>query len=148
MKDQHVTLHGSPDAITNGVVTALAKIAESPERQRRITHGYEAHGIAFLAFLLVPGVNDIPAEELTELFVEMHCYIGETEIEALEAMVEKQNWDHALAGFLAETGLDLEALRFDYECLRESFSDQYEFVAIEQKCHVFELAPLNERLKS
>lgn len=120
-------------------VDVISQIASNLQRQQALTTGCEAHGVAFAAFLLVPEVGRLDAENLHDTFTAAYCVKGESRNEATEQLLEHLGLERALRRLNDELDLD-GFLRWDEQALREVLDEGYAFVQTFEGCYVFDLS--------
>ena len=132
---------------TATAVAAIACFAGDPKRHEAIKDAYEAHGIPFAAFLLIPEVRQIEITKLREVFAASYCADGQDRKTATEELLSLIGWEGALRALYTDLEVD-GVLRWDDEALRGVLDEGYAFIQTFGGCLVFDLAPIGAALES
>lgn len=131
---------------TATAVAAIACFAGNPKRHEVLTKGYEAHGIPFAAFLLIPEVRQIEVEQLAEVFAVSSCANGQDRKAATEELLALIGWEGALRALYDDLQVD-GILQWDDKALREVLDEGYAFIQTFGGCMVFDRAPIRAALE-
>lgn len=133
--------------ISIAAVEVLQLFVQDPgwaEAYARITDRYKD---AFMAFLLIPGLARMSAENLVTTFELAHCVKGKNREEATRRLLLHLGWTQALDALGAEHNID-GLLDWDEERLRQVLELRYAFVHVKHCVHVFDLDVIRDQQES
>lgn len=122
---------------TRNAVAMMARIITIPKMAEAIKKGFDDHGDAFLAFLLVPGVTSVLPEKILTVFSAAHCAEGYTSGAAINELLGHLGWTKDLSRLHDKIGAS-ELLDWDKPQLREVLEEDYAFIETYQACYVFD----------
>lgn len=127
-------------------VDVIYQIASNPHRQRVLTSGCEAHGVAFAAFLLLPDTRHLDPDNLLDRFYASYCVKGHSRKEATAQLLEHSGWERALRALYDEIEAD-GVLRWDDRRLREFLEHRYAYIETFEGCYIFDLHALKVKVE-
>lgn len=132
-------------ATTRVAASAISKILDEEPVHQSAINGYESHGNAYIAFLLVPGASNVLPKDALEAFDAAHCASTNTMQEAIEAALNYNGWEKRFKELEDEIGVD-DLLDRDDPRLLESLKESYAFIDTYSGCHVFDLEEIERYL--
>lgn len=140
----NVAPNGNADGLLPAV-SAIGRVARSPEFARAVAAGHEARGDAFLAFVTLPGTTQVRDSEALDAFDITYCLTADSLPYAVRMLLDFNGWQKQIDALYAELGTD-RFLSWDESRLLEALEKRYTFVPTPNAYHVFDVEALERFL--
>lgn len=121
-----------------GAHASLRAFAKDPLLYSKLCNEMEeGYSDVFLAFLIVPGVANLPPNTLHAVFDDAFRVEGFDFPDAVDELIVHLEWREELAALKKDLGIS-GPLSWEQERLREAFEKRYEFVYTDDACYVFD----------
>ena len=125
------------DKATRIAIDVLETVLSKEKWLSQVKKGYELHGTAFIAFLHLPVVRELDADQLLEQYENAYILEDRDREEAQEKLLTLNNWEKIRQS--ANARLEFEdLLQWDEDELQAAIEDRYELVVAYDRCIVFD----------
>lgn len=125
------------DKATRIAIDVLETVLSKEKWLSQVRKGYELHGTAFIAFLHLPVVRDLDADQLLEQYERAYILDDSGKETARENLLKLNGWDQIRQSANAKLGFE-DLLQWDEDELQAAIEDRYELVVAYDRCVVFD----------